>query len=694
MRAFRLPALRRRAWMAFALAALLIGAATLAALTLLGSDRSDTIILLGLASIAIVALLGLALDRLLLVPLTRVTSGALILERSNPGHRLEVDGRHWLDSLPEAVQRLGERIGRSEAELEKAVSSWSAELEERKARLETVVRALHEGILVCDADGRLLLYNDAARQLLRDQPALGLGRSVFEILNRPPLEHSLEILRQGDDRDRGGARSGGEFVCATARTGRLLRCQLALLPATVDGFVLTLEDLSSPTRELLRRERILRERVERLRDPIASLRAASESAQAADRAGMEDMRRRFDAIVHDEAPRLAEGFRELCEEAQSVLTGSWRLADIHSDDLIGSVLRRPREELPQVAVGGRPQWLRAEGYLIGQVLAILLEHLAEDHDVESTQIIPSIGDEHVYLDLKWAGDPVPATRIAGWLQTPLADAGGTVSVAEVLERHDSTIWSRMDPEKPDHALLRIPLPMADAHHDAEDPLPPRPEFYDFSLGQRGRPLGALAQRSLDTLDYVVFDTETTGLEPSAGDEIIAIGAVRVTAGRIRTGETFEQLVNPGRPIPESSTRFHGITDGMVATQPDLDAVLPRFRDFVGDAVLVAHNAAFDMRFLKLRERRSGVRFDSAVLDTLLLSILIHDQTPDHALEAIARRLGVAVAGRHTAMGDAMTTAGIFVQLLKLLPENDITSLGDAVAACERMVEYRRQQRAF
>jgi DNA polymerase III subunit epsilon len=303
------------------------------------------------------------------------------------------------------------------------------------------------------------------------------------------------------------------------------------------------------------------------------------------------------------------------------------------------------------------------------------------------------GVRRAQLDLAFPVAAMSTETVVGWetepLQTDEGESSGTLTLRDVVQRHGGAFWFERERARQE-GRFRFLLPLAGegaplaesavVRHDS------RPEFYDFNLfAARAMQPGDESFRSwgeqrLADLSYTVFDTETTGLEPSRGDRIIQIGATRIVAARLRRQETFDQLVDPERALSEAGIAIHGIRPEMLQGQPKLGAVLPAFHAFALETVLVAHNAAFDMRFLQLAEADTGVRFEQPVLDTLLLSAVAHPKQENHSLEAIAARLGVTVLGRHTALGDAMVTAEVFMKLLALLEGMGINTLDEALAA--------------
>jgi DNA polymerase-3 subunit epsilon len=152
--------------------------------------------------------------------------------------------------------------------------------------------------------------------------------------------------------------------------------------------------------------------------------------------------------------------------------------------------------------------------------------------------------------------------------------------------------------------------------------------------------------------------------------------------RLQRQEIIDQLVDPRIRLKPEGIPIHGITEDMVRGQPTIDVVLPAFHEFCADTVLVAHNAAFDMRFFQMKEETLGIKFGQAVLDTLLLSAVIHPNQESHRLEVIAERLGVTVVGRHTALGDALVTGEVFLKMIPLLAEKGIFTLRQAIEASQ------------
>jgi DNA polymerase-3 subunit epsilon len=272
-------------------------------------------------------------------------------------------------------------------------------------------------------------------------------------------------------------------------------------------------------------------------------------------------------------------------------------------------------------------------------------------------------------------------------QQQLTETTGEISF-DLPDCHQSEIFSaRLKPLGADGYMLMIDVP--ELQQDAgpssiegepatQVPLTGRPLVYDFDLLNSTAPC-EMRHASLRDLCFVVFDTETTGLSTRT-DDVVQLGAVRVLNGRIVAGETVDSFVNPGRPIPPGSTRIHHVTDADVNKAPDFPTVGRRFHAFARDAVLVAHNAPFDMAFLRRLEKQTEIVWDQPILDTVLLSAIIFGVTGQHDLDALCERLDVSIPPdmRHTATGDARATAEVLIRFIPLLEAKGLTTFGQVL----------------
>lgn len=176
---------------------------------------------------------------------------------------------------------------------------------------------------------------------------------------------------------------------------------------------------------------------------------------------------------------------------------------------------------------------------------------------------------------------------------------------------------------------------------------------------------------------VVFDTETTGFNPFAGDEIISLSGIVVENGEIRYDQIFDQLVNPYRFIPEQVQELTGITNEMVTDKPNIFEAIEHFLEFSGDAILVAHNAEFDLNFLNVKLRRiCGLKVQNPALDTCMLARSLYSYLESHSLDYLIEYFNMPSHGRHTSLGDSVITAQLFQNLKRILIRNKIHTLAE------------------
>ena len=671
------------------------------------TDSAGLVVLFAAFLLVVFGMLVGAAFRAYVAGMVRLAEGARIILGANPAHRLPDEGPAEAAQLARLINALADRHQSALGEVELRVHEANDKLEEERHRLAALMSELTDGVLVCNSEGLILLYNATASALF-DRPAdheakpsgiIGLGRSVFGVIDRDLIAHALDVVRER--LHQGEARPVSQFV-ATAAGGTLVRAQMAPVLGARDrrqnaitGFVLTLDDVTAAVQGGEQRDRLVQSLTEDTRAGLASIRAAVETI--IHYGDMETGRRnQFTAIILDEAVRLSERLDATLGIGARRPAASWPLEEMKSNDLVAT-LQRSIARLPGVnataETGSDTQWLKVDSFAVVQSLTALAARLNREFQIGEFSLRLSPGGRFTVLDLTWKSPDTDPTEVAAWGAADFSTVNdpGRLSLREVAERHGGEQWCRAD-RHAGTVTYSLQLPVA-----AEAPAPrvpmaagARPTFYDFELFDRPGQASPFEPRPLTELVYTVFDTETTGLDPSAGDEIISISAVRIVNGRLLQQERFDQLVDPRRSLSRESIRIHGITAAMLAGQPTIEQVLPGFARFAEDTVLVGHNVAFDMRFLQMKERQTGQRFLQPVLDTLLLSAVVQPNLREHELEANARRLGIAIIGRHTSLGDAILTGEIFIKLIPLLAVQGIVTLEDALAASQRTYLSRVQ----
>ncbi len=670
--------------------------------------RLELSILIILMAWAVLGMIVHAIYRAYVLAPMALREQALVMVNANPGLRLQELGAPEIRTLAQVVNALAEQRESLQRDVEERIREARSSIEEEKNRLAALMSELTQSVVVCNLDGRILLYNNRARlqfralagesQSAQDGVLIGLGRSIFAILERNLITHALENIQQR--LARGSQQPTANFV-TTSRAGQLIRVQMAPVLGTardggaegervIAGYVLMLDNITRNFEMEGRRDTLLQSLTEGSRASLGNIRAAVENLH--DYPDMDvEQRDRFVGIIRDEVEAMGQRLDRTVTEFSDALKARWPLEDMLGEELVAAARRRIERklELPtkseEVAEG---VWIKVDSFSLLHGVTYLASRLRDEYDIREIRFRLTPAGRLAHLDLIWTGAVMSSQTLLAWEIEPMNVAGenSPLTLREVIERHGGEIW--FEREKTSHrAFIRMLIPSALPQETVEPAAlrhaESRPEYYDFNLFRQTEESRALDDRLLTELTYTVFDTETTGLEPSAGDEIIQIGATRIVNGRLLRGESIDQLIDPRRPLRPEGIPIHGITEEMVAGQPTIGQVLPTFHAFSEDTVLVAHNAAFDMRFLQLKEASTGICFRQPVLDTLLLSAVIHPNQESHKLEAICERLGVNVIGRHTALGDAIVTGEVFLKMIPLLAEMGIRTLREAREAAER-----------
>ena len=581
----------------------------------------------------------------------------------------------YLGDLAPAATATAHSLAETRNALAEAVARETTRLTDEKARLEALLSDVPVGVLLCSGDHALAFYNGQAVDLIgAGGAAPGLDRQVFDYLREGPIRLAHDRLIATGDPD-----AASDLLCTTVSGARVMVGRMRLMATeggAIPGYVLTLRDVTADMAREARREALLGEVFDRVRRPAANLSTLLEVMPEGDAAPG-----RLDRALRQEVAHLAQAVTELSRRHDESRDDGWPMAMTRDSDLLEGVKARVEAEGFLVTTATADLLLRCNGFEIIALLSGLAAELGREGLAKAFHVAVQEDGTGGMIRLDWQGAALPMGQLGRWLDRPLEAGLPDVPRKSVLAMHATEIW----PEARPGGGQGICLPIPQARRVVRRPKPiARALVYDFDLLSKARN-DKVQDARLEDLTYVVFDTETTGLLPGQGDEIVQIAAVRIVNGRRVEGEVFDTLVNPRRPIPLSSTEVHGITEAMVQDAPMIEDVAARFHKFAEGAVLIAHNAPFDMEFLRRVEPKLGLRFDNPVLDTVLLSAVIYGQHEVHSLDALTHRLGITIPeeARHTAIGDTVATADAFLKLMPMLAGRGLATFGSVLGEVRR-----------
>ena len=304
-----------------------------------------------------------------------------------------------------------------------------------------------------------------------------------------------------------------------------------------------------------------------------------------------------------------------------------------------------------------------EGAFIKMKAVAMMDQFEHDIALGSVSGIKTIPD---FTEKRM--DHSPVKRVELHCHTTMSDMDGVTDVKKLLKT--AMGWGHQAMAITDHGVVQA---FPDANHCVEG------KDFKVIYGMEGYLVDDIKNivtdsrgQSLDST-FVVFDIETTGFS-AVNDRIIEIGAVKVENGMIT--EKFSEFVNPERPIPFEIEKLTSINDRMVEDAPNISVILPKFMDFCGGSVLVAHNADFDTGFIRHNCEVLGLPYDYTYVDTLGIARSFLEGLKNYKLDTVVEAMGCTLANHHRAVDDAGATADVFVRFLERFKEKNIRDLDE------------------
>ena len=643
--------------------------------------------------IIIIAVIGFGLEyiyRNYIYPIKKISAEASLIYSSNPSHRLKISGSKEIHSLTGIINDFADIFENLNKDITQQILNTRKETQKERNLLAAIMAELPEGVIICNRSGRILLFNSIAKKLFtqntypnRAEHFIGLGRSIFHLINKELIVHAIEEIEERLNNEKEHLAS---YFTTPVYTGLLL--SIETMPVLdqeklMTGFILTFKDISDQVNKF-----------ENIDNRLLSFRQALAFHSDQTKLLIKDL---IDTLpeekittdlyqkkVKKNLEHIKSQFKETSLSILDVSLTELPLTKLLLSRFLITIQKqaaRQNDIRVNIKNGTNKKRMLADSYSLTNAFVFLIDNLSKITGKKEFDLKVSFDNSQVLFDITWHDSPASRIQIENIITKKI---NLLPSFGYVLKQNRSEfkIVSK-NLQTCSHIQICVNAELkSDLIKKKRGAVitGSRPEFYDFDLFKIDDDSRDIFNTDLKKILFTVFDTETTGLDPDGGDEIISIAAVRIVNNRIVYKDIFEEFIDPKRDIPIESYKIHGINHEMLKGKPDIETILPLFKIYTHDTALIGHNVAFDMKMFKVKEKSTNTVFLNPVLDTLLLSALLHPIHKRHDMENIAKRLGVNIIGRHTALGDAIATAEIFLKLIPILNANGIFTLKNAIEA--------------
>jgi DNA polymerase-3 subunit epsilon len=426
----------------------------------------------------VIASLGALLNWLitnLIVPLNKLAEETILMTTVNLNHRIKDRGSREIKTLANVMNGVAKRMQDINSGIDERVAKAKIRLEDEKNTLASLISGLADGIVVCNIDGQIILYNKSAKSIFSgdsDSSAIGLGRSLFGLINKDLIVHSLEDINHRLDNDSPSVISK---VVIRTEAKKLLRTHIVPIlkhSGSMIGFIIIANDVTKQVEVDIIRDGLFQSLVEQTRSSIAVIRTAIELIfQYPDMAISQ--RNKFRETILNETISMTDNLDKNISGTYSHFKANWLFEDMSAKDFLALVKRRTLDKLDmaiETEIDCGDKWLKIDTHSFIQSILFLLGHLRSSFatDVITCRVIDK--GQFIAIDLLWAGKAIGVNTLNSWAEENVL-INESLTFREVMKRHDAELWSSSLSDDNVYYLINFTLANGDGFYNYFNGLP-------------------------------------------------------------------------------------------------------------------------------------------------------------------------------------------------------------------------------